>query len=356
MSSLDKRIMRIPLPVHLIRQMDEVILEGIGGYATRAEFIVDAVQERILELTIREDDEADAFRTESKPDARSSYSRSQGLTAPKSRQPQLDDLLEKTKITAPVRGFAMSNSRRRATRQPLFGLHNRDYPSLWALARLAVFAREHSVSIADYYERVVQDAWGFGELLVDLQSKFGLKVTALFPTNPEKRKAAEAAFLTFAVGDSRTDRDDVLTAGGPLFDWGVAAADKTRDGLHIGVTEAGWDLLGGIDGITVEEPHSRAAATNFFRHLAEYADADWAAFSEILSCIDRGESTRQELLAQVSRAWPEWTENEVSTNSAGYVARAREWGLLEPKQTNNRYQLASLGSELLADNIRGGRT
>ena len=52
MTPAGQRIMRIPLPVPLIREMDAVILKGLGGYATRAEFIVDAIQERVLELSI----------------------------------------------------------------------------------------------------------------------------------------------------------------------------------------------------------------------------------------------------------------------------------------------------------------
>src|SRR5438132_8513516 len=48
----EQRIMRIPVPVPLIREMDAVIIKGLGGYTTRGEFILDAIQERLLELTI----------------------------------------------------------------------------------------------------------------------------------------------------------------------------------------------------------------------------------------------------------------------------------------------------------------
>ena len=37
----------------------------------------------------------------------------------------------------------------------------------------------------------------------------------------------------------------------------------------------------------------------------------------------------------------------VSTNAAGYIARAREWGLVEPKQSKSRYQLTPFGVEQL---------
>src|SRR5688572_20226770 len=58
MDRAEQRIMRIPLPVALIRDMDAAILAGVGGYATRAEFILDAIQERILELTVEGEVEA----------------------------------------------------------------------------------------------------------------------------------------------------------------------------------------------------------------------------------------------------------------------------------------------------------
>ncbi len=58
MSEKEQRIMRMALPVSLIREMDAVIIQGLGGYRTRAEFIVDAIQERILEVTIGETEDA----------------------------------------------------------------------------------------------------------------------------------------------------------------------------------------------------------------------------------------------------------------------------------------------------------
>ena len=41
MGATEQRIMRIALPIPLIREMDAVIIQGLGGFATRAEFILD---------------------------------------------------------------------------------------------------------------------------------------------------------------------------------------------------------------------------------------------------------------------------------------------------------------------------
>jgi hypothetical protein len=250
----------------------------------------------------------------------------------------------------------MDDAPRRPDREPLFGLHNRDYPSIWALARLAVAASESSVRIDHFYDLALNDAWAYGEVLIDLEKQTGFKCTALFPTNPEKRKAAEAAFLTFAVGGYRAENERTLVTEGPLFEWGAAAIVDASDGPHIGVTAAGWDLLDGVDGVTVHEPHPAGMAHYFLHYLAEHAESDWIAFVEILTCIGGSGTTRQELLAHFSEAWPDWSENEVSTNAAGYVARAREWGLLEPRQIKNRYQLTPLGDEQLTMITAGGRS
>lgn len=235
----------------------------------------------------------------------------------------------------------------------LFGLHNRDYPSLWALANLAVAAGDQPVPIETYYTQVLQDAWEFGDLLLALEKQSGPKYTALFPTNFEKKKAAEAAFRTFAIGDCRTDSRQVLTTHGPLFEWRAAAVKESPNGLQIGVTSAGWDLLAAIDGITVGEPHPPSIACPFFDHLAKQSDPDWTGFVELLRAIGSEGANRQKVLKHFAEVWSEWTKNEVSTNAAGYVARAREWGLLEPKQTEGRYRLTQLGLEQLIMNMTG---
>src|SRR5437762_2854463 len=46
----EERIVKIPLPVALIRQIDEAIVSGLGGYSTRTEFFRDAAEGLLLEL------------------------------------------------------------------------------------------------------------------------------------------------------------------------------------------------------------------------------------------------------------------------------------------------------------------
>ncbi|NOX23399.1 MAG: hypothetical protein GXP36_09955 [Actinobacteria bacterium] len=351
-----RRIMRIPLPVPLIREMDAIILQEVGGYVTRAEFIVDAIQERILELTIGDEEDAGAPRpvNQAVEQAEQDEVVASGVSAMASgAMTPMHPLLAQTRIQVPARGFAIEDHPVRPDGVALFGLHNRDYPSLWALARLAVAAGDQPVPIESYYTQVLLDAWKFGALLLALEKQSGPKRTALFPTNIQKEKAAEAAFRTFAIGDYRTDSGQVPATHGPLFEWRVAAVKETSDGLQIGVTSEGWDLLGAIDGISVDEPHPPSIARSFFDHLARNSGADWEGFVEIFNAIGSEGANRQQVLKHFAEVWSDWTENEVSTNAAGYVARAREWGLLEPKQTEGRYQLTQLGLEQLTTNMTG---
>lgn len=341
----EQRIMRIPIPVPLIREMDAVILKGVGGYATRAEFIVDAIQERILELSVESIEDAGP------PPAPQIDAPSAALVAdPVTQQASSSTStvsMPMTALSAPATGFVVSevDDLNRPEGRALFGLHNRDYPSLWALTKLASLTVEQPTPIEDYFTDVLKEAWRFGDLLLAIEKHSGTKCTALFPTNPEKRKPAEMGFRSFAVGDYRTDGDAYATSG-PLFEWrliGLTAGE--RHAPRVGLTDAGWKLLAGVTGISVEEPHPPAAAKVFFSHVSGHAPEDWRGFTEIIRAIGPDGATRQDVLNHVATVWTSWTDNEVSTNSAGYIARAREWGLVESKQTKSHYHLTPLGHE-----------
>lgn len=326
------RIVRIPLPVEVIRQVDRLILDGVGGYGTRAEFILDAVQERLLELVhddlaIVDDDSSE---------------RSAEDIRPVRFQAEASDL-SMTELDPPRRGFALDAFATPVESKPLFGLHNRDYPSLWALVQLAKMTREQPVPVETYYASVLREAWSFGSLLTSL-SPFGGKATALFPTNPGKRKSAEAAFRAFAIGDYRlADSGAGVTMHGPLYEWRVAAITTGEGGAFVAVTNPGWDLLEGIAGATVDQPHQKPAARNFLHHLQIHASADWQGFREVLRGVGVGGASRTELLGHFASVWPDWTDSEISTNTAGYVSRSREWGLVHPKQERGIYRLTEFG-------------
>lgn len=340
MSPAGQRIMRIPLPVTLIREMDTVILEGLGGYTTRAEFIVDAIQERILELSVGVIEDAGAPPNDASIDGGKN---DEAVEPPSASTPPV--ALPMTALTPPSAGATIDFDAdlSHPERRPLFGLHNRDYPSLWALAQLAQMTTGGLVPAESFFTETLREAWQFGKLLLSIEEELGIKCAALFPTNPEKKKAAEMRFRSFAIGDYRPAGDVWITSG-PLFEWRLAGlAEGDENGPLIGITPGGWKILQATTGVSVEEPRPAAAAAEFLGYLTEHAPADERGFKEIAAAIGSGGATRQEVLSHIKKSWPDWTENEVSTNSTGYIARAREWGLVEPKQANGRYHLTALG-------------
>ena len=340
--------MRIPLPVPLIREMDAVIIDGVGGYETRAEFIVDAIQERILELTIEEVEDAGPppVPRRGAPDEPWPPER---MARPKAPSDPDTPAMGMTELASREAGFSLAptDDLSRPKGEALFGLHNRDYPSLWALSRLAEMANEEPIPVTDYQARVLGEAWDFGEHLLAIEKRTGSKCTALFPTNSGKRQSAEARFSMFAIGEFRIGADNIITTGGPLFEWRTAGLRGSVDEPRISLTAAGWQLLAALSGLSVQEPHPPESAVAFLAHLQEHAPADGKGFTEILRVIGPDGTTRQNVLDHAAAQWPKWTKNTVSTNAAGYIARAREWGLVEPKQAKSRYHLTPFGVEQL---------
>lgn len=344
---MDERIIRIALPVHLLREMDAVVTSRIGGYETRAEFVLDAIRERILEISIQ-------AAPEVTPPPQVVATR---LDSPNSPYAPGKVPIEEAgaPITVPTipacrRGFVLSSAENLSDAQtgPLFGLHNRDFPSLWALAFLAERAVEEPVPLEDFLCDVTREAWNLGQHLKVLEAKSGKKCTAIFPTNMEKRKQAEVGFRSFAVGDCRQEGSRFQTFG-PLFQWqaiGLLLKPGCSEPL-LGITESGWELLEQVHGISLEEPHRRDQAEIFLDHLATNSPGDLMGFVQVVHAVGLGGTSRSALLGHFENNWPRWTANEVSTNSAGYIARAREWGLLEPKQKKSLYQLTEFGSQWL---------
>ena len=341
--------MRMPLPVPLIREMDAVIISGAGGYSTRAEFIVDAIQERILELTIEGVEDAGPPPVLQHGASAASGPPEEVVTHQRPSDSGTPTTMEITELVPREAGFSISptDNLSQPEGKAMFGLHNRDYPSLWALSQLAEMANEEPIPVVDYNARVLKEAWDFGEHLLSIEERTGRKCTALFPTNPDKRKSAEARFCMFAIGDFRINGDKTITTSGPLFEWRTVGLSGPVDEPRISLTAAGWQILAALRGLSVEEPHAPPSVAVFLAHLTEHAPADMRGFVEVLRAIGPEGATRQDVLDHAGMQWPEWNENEVSTNAAGYIARAREWGLVEPKQSKSHYHLTPLGVEHL---------
>lgn len=345
--STELRAIRVALPAEQIRRMDELIMSGSGGFESRGEFIREAVESQIVELAYPAAPESlltlgissQAELSESGDSAASDF----GLAA----GPQVHAVaptLSDTSILSVQNGFQWTDSHVEPEGGPLFGLHNRDYPSLWALSRIAVLTTSGPIDFETCLEEVTRSGWEFGEVLLRLGDSLGSRVDTLFPTNREKPQSVAGRFQQFAVGFV-TKRGGELHSGGPLFKWGCCALRKAERGWQIALTPAGHDLLHGMAGLTVAEPHADEFARRFVAHLQQYSPEDWEGFQTALAAIRDG-AGRMDLVDAFATARPDWKENVVHTNASGYVARCREWGLVERKLANSQYVITRLGLDL----------
>lgn len=315
----------------MVRRIDRFILSGVGGFETRTDVFREGAQ-MVLDEYAHSGGAAHRAYDDLAPETAVTPS-SDGVA------------LEDTVLHAPgAAGAIIAATAAPVRQQMLFGLHNRDYPSLWALHRMADLTAGSLRQLDECVRLVTADAWLYGERLAELEEKLGQKLTALFPTNRDKRQSAEEAFRSFAIGGCATTGNG-LVATGPLFEWkvcGVARDDS--DALVVGLTDRGHALLHDLDGVSLRLPHERRHADAFFRHLREVDAADWRGFEFVVKTVAE-DVTREDLVEAFAGTLDE-RQDQAATYAAGYVARAREWGLLEPKQRQGRYALTEFGEEI----------
>lgn len=377
----DLRLIRVLLPASLMREVDELVLSGRGGYGSRQEFLFDAVQNQLLEVkhgpteagqlhidrnleSLETGQDIHPLEKSAQQDRGRSSNGSTSVTSTDAEQSEtpavppalggapIEPLTEvsQTALVAPPRGAVAETGVARLRKEPLFGLHNRDYPSIWVAQLLAQLSQDQPMPMPAFIEEATRQAWRYAHSLLDLETQTKIKLTALFPTNTAKPQSAEAGFRAFAIGTiaRKQNADGSFDTSGPLFAWQLCQLVKPNGTLHIALTEAGWELLEALDGLTLEWPHESEFAERFFDHLRRHAPWDWAGFEQVLGAISEL-PTRDELVESFIRWQPEWSETVANTNSAGFVARGREWGLIAPKLDERRYALTKLGRAVLEE-------
>jgi hypothetical protein len=385
-----ERIVKIPFPVTLIRRMDEAIVAGRGGFETRAELMQEAVENLLNELDYPEAPpeirgaNADPAGADRRRGAASEIvppvgaSRSRNVDSVRDERPPLapplgEDverhLLEQVVATLPVwerdeltlgdlAGTALHLPARKPTiivgtaahidDEPLLGLHGRDYPSIWALERLARYTADGLIPFEKYRDDVLRAAWYFGGQLNSLEQFDGRlrKLAVLFPTNIAKQPSAARGFQAFAIGSvTRSKVSGALKGSGPLFAWRAIQVQDAPD-MPVGLTEIGWRLISELEGLSLDLPHPPKLMKLFMTFLSEHAPADRWGFD----CLLRGVAerpSRDDLVDRFKKASVNWSAAEASSIAQGYIARSREWGLVEPKLVDGRYWLTAGGSELL---------
>jgi hypothetical protein len=356
---MESRIVKIPLPVDLIRRIDEALAEGRGGLETRANFIKEASENFLAELTYPDappeggepGGEVGRFVAIRKGDwgQRTSLPSDFLSSLPPSEQEELRVAnLQDTVLPAPPEGVTLETGVAETGGQPLLGIHNRDYPSLWAAHRLARYTENELVSFSDFRIKVTTAAWFYAHQLSLLDDHPpATRLTALFPSNPLKRESAERAFQTFAVGavPRRLPQKGRIKVDGPLFAWNVCQLQREEGQLMVGLTSIGRKLLVDLAGISLKVPHEESLTRTFLSHLLAHSPGERWGFGQIIQTA-AGNPDREQLVSIISRVRDDWSSATASSVAQGYVARAREWGLLERRLVSGRYALTDLGKKL----------
>lgn len=224
------RLIKALLPTHLVVAMDEMVTR-FGAYSDRSQFIADAIDSHITEIrAARELADLPVAGTPEPPGGpsipvslREAHTGSGGVIS------SISEIAEGVPTLAPK---AEPNP------EPTWGMHNRDFPSLWALLHLA--ERAHSVGepvdFPEWLSQVVTDAWAVPRRLPS--NRFD---TSGFPKNPAKAQASEGRFVRFFIGDE--------PGTGPLFDLGLAGTGPDN---RVAPTGFGLTLLRNLDGFGCE--------------------------------------------------------------------------------------------------------
>lgn len=350
---MEKRIVKFPLPVELIRRIDKAVVAGKGGLDTREQFFREAAEGFLAELSY---EQAPEPRPEGGPDATTDPSDPEVITEALQSVPawereelQLGDLTG-TALRPSVAGTIWASGVSQPDKEPMLGLHNRDYPSLWAASRLSRYTQDGAIPFDDFRRRATQAAWIFGRQLPGLSGGGDTRLTALFPTNPRKPESSERAFQNFAIGSvpSRRSGDGQVKASGPLFSWRLCQLRWLEGDLFVALTPSGRTLLEALDGVSLNLPHEQGFARVFLNHVFAHAPGDNWGFSQILEAVG-AEPGREEIVSAIGAARPGWSTATASSVTQGYIARAREWGLLEPHLKQGKYLLTAFGEEWCSD-------
>jgi hypothetical protein len=339
-----RRPLKFLLPPELVRRMEEALLRGDGGFMDRHELATAAIDEYLLELAYP--DSSDLGTSESLGGGEVTTLKSEDSSG---RPRAASCPVRQVQFALPRvrRGVASLDLLSSLRDEPLLGLHNRDWPSLWVLTQLASVAIDGPVPLRDFLADVTRRAWLLAEELTKSHLNSSEKLTALLPTNREKPQSAEDAFKAFAVASiaRRPDPDSHYTVTGPLPAWrAIALTSDSAGEFRVGITDTGWDLADLVAGIGPETPHARDASERFLDFLKRNAPGDWWGFEMLFRSV-QSQPTRKEY-GEAFRSARQWKESVAISAAQGYLARGREWGLVRPKMSEGRYALTPHGQSM----------
>ncbi len=315
------RLVKFFLPSNVVHRMD-LAIQNSNVYADRTMFVVDALESFLAELL-------DSEMAETHDDA----------GGDSQRYEPLDPILGRSLVE--VVGFRAEDASLPApsapASAPTWGMHNRDFPTIWAAALLGrAVSTAGPVRVEDWLAEVGKLAWQLAEALrfdtsVDLSG---------FPFNPQKAASAESRFRSFFL---------CTTSGvGPLISLGLATLDD--DSGRLSLSRPGAQIIASLIGLRPSPDSVTTERRNaWIQHLASFVPEDFDFLSEIVQLIDAGSDSRSALLESVRLRHPDWNDSVTSSNVAGFIGRAREWRLVEGRLVGGRYQLVDDALQVLSN-------
>lgn len=338
-TSRSTRLVKLLLPTDLVREMDHTILASAGGYQDRNEFVTEAIRDRLTEeaallgavaeaeMPKRVAEAPDVFEAGPPTAMYEVRAREPIPTTPRAPGDQvyLGDWHRGETCTVPARPTDLVN----------FGLHNRDFPTLWALNRLATMTSREPVTWDQFIAFTREESAGVGERLrlSDLSQATAIPIGIGFPKPGPKREQSLDRFIAAMIGSKGR-------ADGPIFALALAGfADDARE--TVAPTDAGLAALGDMvdRGLGTVLPQPQPVLERWWQYLSEWAPTERAAWHKVLTVVAENPD-RDELVSR----FPEWRGHTATTNTVGFISRSREWGLVPPQMFEGRYQLTDLGT------------
>jgi hypothetical protein len=326
------RLVKLRLPADLVRRMDETILRSRGSFLDRNEFVAEALWDRLNEEKALADTASTTAAAPQLEMARAGAA-DRGTAADVSGWP-FDGLADRLDVkTAPSCSDGGT----------IFGLHNRDLPSLYATALLVGLVRDAHAPVPwrTFTASLKAAAAAAGDRLrrQDAETRPALKSATGFPKRGDRASASADRFVGVSVGTSGGSGPT-----GPAFLLNLIGA--YGDQTAVAPTEAGVLVLGELlaAGLTDRLPQPEAAARTWWTHLRKHAPDEAAAWTAVLARAATAPG-RADLVAHFHERWP---GSVADTNVMGYIARGREWGLVAPDMPEGRYHLTPTGEDLVA--------
>jgi len=318
--------------------MDHHILASAGGYQDRNEFVTEAIRDRLAEEAAMQSEQ------EVQPlSVRRAVEDVVPYVVPQA--PRNIAMGTGTPLAEPARGGQLylgdwhrgetCTVAARPTDVVNFGLHNRDFPTLWALNRLATMTSRDPVTWDQFIAFTREESADVGERLrlSDLSQATAIPIGIGFPKPGPKREQSLDRFVAAMIGAKR--RTD-----GPIFALALAGfADDDRQ--TVAPTAEGLAALADMvdRGLGTVLPQLQPVFERWWQYLSEWAPAERAAWHKVLTVVAENPG-RDELVSR----FPEWRGHTATTNTVGFVSRSREWGLMPPQMFEGRYQLTDLGA------------